>query len=359
MVLCRWIYPIRFKELPMKTVFGGAIALALVLFQPLRAEDPKTDKTDGDQKRILAGANEDPGQEIAPVELKTCKSLLAMSKKASERAAKLQQMAAERLELIAKDYADTPEGKEAARLLFFDNSTGLPSDLDSARLNVTPGNIKSKAAPDSRSYRLYSVREKNGEMLYQIAQHTLGTSDRWYEIALLNPQLKPEQPVPYGEKVKLPPDVTADNIKSVAAPPLPNKTEDVTRVDGPSALLVELVDLDDPVEVGVDTAYYIRVTNTGWRTETNVQLACVMPDKMEFRGARASANWKSHLQGREVVFEPFFKLCPRADVLYRVDVRSIAPGDLRFQARVTADGLTNPILKEWHTKVYGHLALPK
>jgi uncharacterized repeat protein (TIGR01451 family) len=144
-----------------------------------------------------------------------------------------------------------------------------------------------------------------------------------------------------------------------AARGLRNKTEVATRVEGLSALLMELVDLDDPVEIGVDTAYEIRVTNTGSKTETNLQLVCVVPDKMEFRGARCSANCTFHLQGKEVVFEPLPKLAPRADVLYRVNVRGIAPGDLRFRARITADGLSDPVLKEESTKVYGDSALPK
>src|SRR5262249_10380153 len=144
-----------------------------------------------------------------------------------------------------------------------------------------------------------------------------------------------------------------------AARGLRNKTEVVTRVEGLSALLMELVDLDDPVEIGVDTAYEIRVTNTGSKTETNLQLICVVPDKMEFRGARSSANAPSTAQGKEGVFEPLPKLAPRADVLFRVNVRGIAPGDLRFRARITADGLTDPVLKEESTKVYGDSALPK
>src|SRR5262249_55500640 len=63
-------------------------------------------------------------------------------------------------------------------------------------------------------------------------------------------------------------------------------TELPTRVGGLPALLMELVDRDAPVEVGAETAYEIRVTNTGSKTETNLQLICTVPDKMEFRGAR-------------------------------------------------------------------------
>jgi uncharacterized repeat protein (TIGR01451 family) len=138
-----------------------------------------------------------------------------------------------------------------------------------------------------------------------------------------------------------------------AARGLKSETDVITHVEGLSALLMEMVDLDDPVEVGADTAYEIRVTNTGSKTETNLQLICTIPDKMEFRSAVGAGGARSHLQGKELTFEPIPKLAPRADVIYRVNVRGVAPGDLRFRARITADGLTEPVLKEESTKVYG------
>lgn len=138
-----------------------------------------------------------------------------------------------------------------------------------------------------------------------------------------------------------------------AARGLRNDTEVVTQVEGLSALLMELVDLDDPVEIGVDTAYEIRVTNTGSKTETNLQLICTIPEKMEFRGAKGVGDCKSHLQGKELIFDPLPKLAPRADAIYRVNVRGVAAGDLRFRARIMADGLSDPVLKEESTKVYG------
>ncbi len=132
----------------------------------------------------------------------------------------------------------------------------------------------------------------------------------------------------------------------------------VTRVEGLPALLMELVDLDDPVEVGADTAYEIRVTNTGSKTETNLQLICTVPEKMEFRGAIGAAGCRFRTQGKDVIFEPLPKLAPRADAIYRVNVRGVSPGDLRFRARITSDGLVEPVLKEESTKVYGDEALP-
>ena len=46
-------------------------------------------------------------------------------------------------------------------------------------------------------------------------------------------------------------------------------------------------------------------------------------------------------------------MAPRADAIYRVNVKGTAPGDLRFRARIKADGLSDPVLKEESTKVYG------
>lgn len=142
-------------------------------------------------------------------------------------------------------------------------------------------------------------------------------------------------------------------VTAAAARGLKSEAEVVTRVEGLSALLMELVDLDDPLEVGAETSYEIRVTNTGSKTETNLQLVCTLPDKMEFRGAKSGAGTKYRVQGKEVIFDPLPKLAPRADVVFRVMVRGAAPGDLRFRARITADGLSDPVLKEESTKVYG------
>ena len=138
----------------------------------------------------------------------------------------------------------------------------------------------------------------------------------------------------------------------VAARGLRSDAEIATRVEGLSALLMELVDLDDPVEVGADTAYEIRVTNTGSKTETNLQLICTVPDRMEFRGAAGAANCKFRLEGKDVIFEPLPKLATRADVVYRVKVRGTQPGDYRFKAQLTCDQLTTPVNKEESSRVY-------
>jgi uncharacterized repeat protein (TIGR01451 family) len=126
-----------------------------------------------------------------------------------------------------------------------------------------------------------------------------------------------------------------------------------TRVEGLPALLMELADVDDPVEVGKETAYEIRVTNTGTKTETNLQVVCTIPEGMEFKAARGAAGCPFKVDGREVTFEALPRLAPRVDAIYRVTVRCRQPGDMRFQAKMKADGLTLPVHREESTRVYG------
>jgi uncharacterized repeat protein (TIGR01451 family) len=155
------------------------------------------------------------------------------------------------------------------------------------------------------------------------------------------------------ELVAINPGEYKHNATVVAGRGLRAEAELHTRVEGLPALMMELVDTEDPVEVGKETSYEIRVTNTGTKTETNLQLCCTIPDKMEFRGARGAGGCQFKVEGHELVFTAIPKLVPRADAVYRVTVRCTGAGDLRFQARVRADGLTQPVLREESTRVYG------
>ncbi len=138
-----------------------------------------------------------------------------------------------------------------------------------------------------------------------------------------------------------------------AARGLKATSEVTTRVEGVSALLMELADVEDPVEIGAETTYEIRVTNTGSKTETNLQLTCSIPDGMELLNAECLAEVKHNIDGKKIIFAPVPRLAPRADVLYRVRVRGTTAGDLRFRAHIQSDGLTRPVLREESTKVYG------
>jgi uncharacterized repeat protein (TIGR01451 family) len=123
-----------------------------------------------------------------------------------------------------------------------------------------------------------------------------------------------------------------------------------TRVDGLSAMAMEVTDTDDPVEVGSETSYEIRVANTGSKDETDVKVVCALPPQMKFKSARGPGSHE--VSGAEVVFEVLKTLPARTEVTYRITVIAKEKGDARFKATLTAAGLTEPVSKQESTRVY-------
>lgn len=74
-------------------------------------------------------------------------------------------------------------------------------------------------APAPGPVEIYKVR-RNGETMRGIARHTLNTSERWNEVARLNPHLSADSVLPEGTVVRLPADACVqDEIEPVK--PLP------------------------------------------------------------------------------------------------------------------------------------------
>jgi len=121
-------------------------------------------------------------------------------------------------------------------------------------------------------------------------------------------------------------------------------------LEGVPALLLEVVDLEDPIEVGAETTYEIRVVNQGTSPTTNLQIIATVPDGMTTRDATGPAAHR--LQGQQVIFEKLPSLAPKADALYRVKVVGVKPGDMRFKVQMTSDQLRSPVYEEESTRVY-------
>ena len=117
-----------------------------------------------------------------------------------------------------------------------------------------------------------------------------------------------------------------------------------------AALALELVDLEDPVEVGGELTYEVRVVNQGSCPCTNIQITATVPEGLLPREATGPSAHR--LQGPQIVFEPLPKLATKADVVYRMKARGVQPGDYRFQVQMTCDQLRQPVHKEESSRVY-------
>ncbi len=139
-------------------------------------------------------------------------------------------------------------------------------------------------------------------------------------------------------------------VESTAQGELSDSSEETVRVEGLSALFFEVVDVEDPVEVGGDTAYEIRVLNQGTKVASNIVVTAMLPPDLK----PLSTDGPTHgrIQGNQVVFEPLPRLVPKADTTYTVHARGVEPGDQRVQVQIQSDDLRRPVTKEESTTVY-------
>jgi uncharacterized repeat protein (TIGR01451 family) len=114
-----------------------------------------------------------------------------------------------------------------------------------------------------------------------------------------------------------------------------------TAVKGISAILLEVVDLNDPVEVGGATTYVITATNQGSGADTNIRIAVELEDTMGY--VSASGSTKTEETGRVVVFKPLASLAPGEKATWRVEVKAVAEGDVRIRVVMESDELTRPV----------------
>ena len=123
-----------------------------------------------------------------------------------------------------------------------------------------------------------------------------------------------------------------------------------TKVDGVASLTMELVDLDDPVETGVETMYEIRVRNEGSKPASGVSIACELPAGMELITAKAPVD--AIVEGRQILFKSLDQVAPGGQAIYKIHVKGIEEGSHRMKVRMTGGGLTEPVVREEVTKVY-------
>jgi uncharacterized repeat protein (TIGR01451 family) len=123
-----------------------------------------------------------------------------------------------------------------------------------------------------------------------------------------------------------------------------------TRVDGTASLVLEIVDLDDPVEIARETAWEVRVRNDGSKAAENVSLVCELPRGVDFVTAKGASDFVT--ESGTVLFRPLPQLPPGKTALYRVHVRGVTPGNHRFRAKLASDSIQEPLTFEELTKFY-------
>ena len=124
----------------------------------------------------------------------------------------------------------------------------------------------------------------------------------------------------------------------------------MTEIKGIAAILLECVDLSDPIEVGSTETYQITVTNQGSAVDTNIVVECTLPAEQQF--VSAAAPVKEKVAGQKVTFAPLATLAPKAKAIYKVTVKCLKPGDVRFQVSLNSDQMNTPSGETESTRIY-------
>lgn len=120
-------------------------------------------------------------------------------------------------------------------------------------------------------------------------------------------------------------------------------------VEGVGAISFQVTQLDNPIEVGADTTYEIRVVNQGSKAAADVEVIAELPPQM--KAIDGDGPTDHVIQANWLRFEKLTLLAPKADATFRVRATAIGAGDCRVKVQVrTAD--IEPVTKEESTKVY-------
>jgi uncharacterized repeat protein (TIGR01451 family) len=140
--------------------------------------------------------------------------------------------------------------------------------------------------------------------------------------------------------------------------------EACTAFQGVSALLMESVDRDDPIELGSSTSYPILLRNTGSAPVTNIQVRAFIPPELSLVRATGPVEYQAQqatAKGQWILFKPLAFLEPDSKTAYEVYVKGDRAGDARFHVEVLADQLDNnrPVIEEESTLVVNPDEMPK
>lgn len=128
------------------------------------------------------------------------------------------------------------------------------------------------------------------------------------------------------------------------------QTELVSRIEGVSSLVLDVTDADDPIEVGGETVYQMRITNRGSLPARHVQIAATLP--IEMRALASNGPTRGTIEGPKVLFQPIELLGPGQSEQFEVRVQCLRPGQARFRAYFRSDENVNPVMEEEATRVY-------
>jgi uncharacterized repeat protein (TIGR01451 family) len=119
---------------------------------------------------------------------------------------------------------------------------------------------------------------------------------------------------------------------------------------GVPGILLEMVDVSDPLLIGNNETYLITVTNQGSAIDRNIKVTCKLDGNMEYVSSAGPTN--ATVKEGIVEFDPLPALSPKARASWKVVVKGTKEADARFYTELTSEILTSPVSKTESTHFY-------
>jgi len=123
-----------------------------------------------------------------------------------------------------------------------------------------------------------------------------------------------------------------------------------TVVTGIPAMLMEVVDIEDPVRIGEVETYVITITNQGSAPDTNITITCTLESYQSYDSSTGPTT--ATVRGNVVAFAPLRSLGPKEKATFRVKAKAVRAGDVRFKVSMNSDQLTRPVEETESTHLY-------
>ncbi|HQB12605.1 MAG TPA: hypothetical protein PLX96_06495, partial [Candidatus Omnitrophota bacterium] len=130
-----------------------------------------------------------------------------------------------------------------------------------------------------------------------------------------------------------------------------NEASTPTKVEGVPAILLEAIDVEDPIQVDGTEKFYVTVTNQGSAPDTNIVIKVSFEDEFDYVSSAGPTQAKS-ASAKSVEFAPLASLAPGQKATWEVVAKAKATGDHRTSIKLTSDMLTRSVDETESTHVY-------
>ena len=131
---------------------------------------------------------------------------------------------------------------------------------------------------------------------------------------------------------------------------LKDSLEQKVTVEGLPSLFFEVADTEDPIEMGNETVYEIRLVNEGSASATDILVQADFSSGLKPLDGDGPTG-SSRIEAQQIAFPPLRRLEPSSDVYYKVRVHGLDAGDQRIRVQVQSKEQI-AVSEEESTRVY-------